>query len=150
MFPHLHVPRPRWMAADKLPKRLVERARHRCEYCLTAEWLTGQAGGRSYCSARTGGSSHIDNLCLACTACNGFKLDRTAALDAETNQIAPLFNPRTQRWTEHFMWSDDGTRIIGLTKHGRVTITTFKMNRPLVVAARAIWIEMQRHPPQDL
>ncbi len=142
------------MAADKLPKRLIERvrerARHRCEYCLTAEWLTGQAGEVDHIAPRAqGGSSHIDNLCLACAACNGFKLDRTAALDAETNQLAPLFNPRAQRWAEHFMWSDEGTRIIGLTAHGRVTITTLKMNRPLVVAARAIWVEMQRHPPQD-
>jgi hypothetical protein len=136
--------------SQRLAERVRERARHRCEYCLTAEWLTGQPGEIDHVVPRAqGGATRFDNLCLACAACNGFKLDRTAGFDPETGQTVPLFNPRAQRWPDHFAWSDDGTHIIGLTPSGRGTILILKMNRPLVVVAREIWVSMNRHPPSD-
>lgn len=142
------------MTATKIPKHLTEsvrkRARHRCEYCLTPEWLTGQQGEIDHIVPRAqGGATDFANLCLACAACNGFKLDRTTMIDPETGQSVTLFNPRTQQWNEHFAWSDDGTLIIGLTTYGRATTALLKLNRRLVVAARAIWVSMKHHPPKD-
>ena len=142
------------MAAAKIPKRLAERvrerARHRCEYCLTDEWLTGQQWEIDHVIPRAqGGPTHLDNLCLACPACNGFKLDRTSPLDPESGQVVTLFNPRTQQWHDHFAWNDDGTHVMGLTACGRATTGALKLNRPLLAAVRAIWVSMRRHPPQN-
>ncbi len=142
------------MTPAKVPQHLAdrvrERARQRCEYCLTPEWLTGQQWEIDHIVPRArGGATRFDNLCLACAACNGFKLDRTMALDTETGQTITLFNPRTQRWNDHFAWSDDGTNIIGLTSYGRATIAALRLNRSLVVAVRAIWVSMNHHPPRD-
>ncbi|HEY3227585.1 MAG TPA: hypothetical protein VGJ87_00105 [Roseiflexaceae bacterium] len=60
----------------------------------------------------------------------------------------PLFNPRAQRWDEHFAWSDDGTQILGLTAIGRATIVALQLNRPLLVSARRRWVLVGWHPPQ--
>jgi hypothetical protein len=136
--------------SKKLADRVKARASQRCEYCLTPDLLTGQEGEIDHIEPQArGGTTHYDNLCLACAPCNGFKLDRTAAVDAETGLTVPLFNPRTQRWHEHFMWSDDGTRIIGVTPCGRATVSVLKMNRPLVTAARALWVSTGLYPPDD-
>jgi len=62
-----------------------------------------------------GGSSTEDNLWLSCPLCNKAKGDRIVGTDAETAREVPLFNPRTQRWHEHFAWSADGLRIVGKT-----------------------------------
>jgi len=55
-----------------------------------------------------GGATRRDNLWAACRQCNAFKGERTQAWDPVTDAVAPLFNPRRQVWSEHFLWSDDG------------------------------------------
>ncbi len=87
-----------------------------------------------------GGASSEVNLCLACAACNGFKLDRIEAIDLQSGQVVPLYNPRRQSWTDHFVWSEDGTQVIGLTPCGRATVAALKFNRPLAIAARGAWV----------
>jgi hypothetical protein len=138
--------------ALKLPDDLVagvrQRASHRCEYCQTSEFLSGQYCQVDHIIPRAlGGTSVLDNLCLACVDCNRFKLTVIEAIDPFTQIAISLFNPRTQTWSEHFEWSVDGVQIIGLTPVGRVTMETLKMNRPLVVAARSAWVSVGRHPP---
>ena len=138
----------------KIPKRLSrrvrERAHHRCEYCQTSEWLSGQRHPIDHILPRAlGGDTTFDNLCLACAACNGSKLDHTDALDPESREHVALYNPRTQPWQSHFAWSDDGTHVIGLTPCGRATIFALKLNRPLALAARALWVSVKRHPPAE-
>jgi 5-methylcytosine-specific restriction endonuclease McrA len=141
------------MTTPRIPKRLArqvrERAQHRCEYCRTSEWLSGQPCQIDHIVPRSrGGVTEADNLCLACATCNSFKLDRTDAIDPRSGEVVPLFNPRQQNWDEHFAWSDDGTRIVGLTACGRVTVMALKLNRSLLVTARASWVSINRHPPQ--
>jgi 5-methylcytosine-specific restriction endonuclease McrA len=60
-----------------------------------------------------GGRDDESNLWLACPICNSHKSDKAQAIDPETGTTVPLFNPRTQQWSEHFRWADDGLRIIG-------------------------------------
>ncbi|MCL5999099.1 MAG: HNH endonuclease [Chloroflexi bacterium] len=142
------------MATSKIPKRLIDlvrrRARHRCEYCQSSEWLIGQLCEVDHIIPRAhGGATTLDNLCLACTSCNAYKLDQVEAVDPTSGERIALFNPRYQQWHEHFEWSDDGTNINGKTTCGRATVGALKMNRPLIVAARSVWVNVRRHPPQD-
>ena len=66
------------------------------------------------------GSDEPGNLCLSCSSCNLSKAEATSALDSETGESFPLFNPRRQDWTEHFTWIDEGIRLLGRTPTGRV------------------------------
>ena len=96
-----------------------------------------------------GGTSDEDNLWLACSVCNNYKGTQTHALDPETEEQVPLFNPRTQPWTEHFAWSDDGIETIGLTSTGRATVEALKLNQPFMRRARRRWVIANWHPPID-
>jgi hypothetical protein len=88
-------------------------------------------------------------LWLACRPCNEFKGAQIHAKDPETDETAPLFNPRTQDWHTHFAWGDDKTHIIGLTPTGRATIIALQLNRSLLVKARRRWVMAGWHPPQE-
>lgn len=134
----------------KLVQLVRQRARFRCEYCLSSEIISGQACQVDHIIPRVlGGATSADNMCLACAACNGAKLDRVNGVDPLTGLTVPLFNPRTQVWREHFRWSIDATKIEGLTPCGRATIEVLKLNRPLLVSARSLWVSFHRHPPKD-
>jgi hypothetical protein len=63
--------------------------------------------------------------------------------------LVRLFNPRHQTWQDHFAWIDSGTRIVGKTTVGRVTVTALQLNRPSLVQSRKIWVEAGWHPPED-
>jgi hypothetical protein len=60
-----------------------------------------------------------------------------------------LFNPRQQRWREHFTWNQEGTTIIGLTAQGRATVIALKLNHSLIVVARSIWVGAGLHPLEE-
>jgi hypothetical protein len=96
-----------------------------------------------------GGGDELENLWLACRSCNEFKHDHTVGKDPHTGELTPLFNPYTQKWQEHFAWTDDGTKILGQTAVGRATVVTLKMNHDLIVQARQRWVQAGWHPPQD-
>jgi 5-methylcytosine-specific restriction endonuclease McrA len=49
-----------------------------------------------------GGTSERNNLWPACPLCNGHKASRTHAPDPITGLETTLFNPREQKWDEHF------------------------------------------------
>ncbi len=138
--------------SPKLPDALTvfvrQRANFRCEYCQTSEALSGQACQIDHIVPRSlNGLSQENNLCLACVDCNRYKLSQTTTLDPQSGEIVPLFNPRAQIWNEHFEWSEDGIKINGITNIGRATVIALRMNRPIVVAARAAWSSIGRHPP---
>jgi hypothetical protein len=63
--------------------------------------------------------------------------------------LESLFNPRCQVGSEHFAWTPEGDRIIGLTPTGRTTVTTLNLNRLSLVKARQLWVSVGWHPPQD-
>jgi hypothetical protein len=131
-----------------LREQVRRRAQQRCEYCQSAEWLVGMRHECDHILPRhMGGSSTAENLCLACSSCNSHKQARIEAVDPETTEIVPLYDPRRHHWQEHFAWRDDGTRITGLTSIGRATVETLQMNHSTVVTARSLWVETGHHPP---
>ena len=127
------------MAVGQVLRRLVtERARGRCEYCQTAQLIVVEMEVDHITPEAAGGATDLDNLCLTCVGCNGFKLAFQAGTDPETGEEVSLFHPRQQRWDEHFGWSADGAEIAGLTPAGRATIARLRMNRERMVAARRL------------
>jgi hypothetical protein len=130
-----------------LRQAVVERARGRCEYCLTWQAIVVEMEVDHVQPEAAGGLTEMANLCLTCVGCNGFKLAFRTAPDPETGEETRLFNPRRDRWDEHFQWSDDGTSAIGLTAVGRATVVRLRMNRPRLREARRLWVQAGWHPP---
>lgn len=124
--------------------------RQRCCYCLTTAANSGVSMTHDHIYPRSkGGKTTFKNICLACSACNTFKSDLTEAQDPITQQLVPLFNPRTQQWHEHFTWSADKAKIEGITSIGRATVMALRLNRPIIVLARHRWVQVGWHPPVD-
>jgi hypothetical protein len=97
-----------------------------------------------------GGRDDEMNLWLACPICNRHKSDKTSAVDTESGEIVPLFNPRTQNWFEHFRWNDDGIRIIGLTPVGRASVVALHLSDDAdALLVRSFWVIAGWHPPED-
>ena len=94
-----------------------------------------------------GGETKFDNLCFSCPWCNNHKGDKVDAIDPITNAIVQLFHPRQGKWEEHFCWSSDGIRLIGLTPKGRATIEVLKLNAPQPTEIRQNWVLFGVHPP---
>src|SRR6266853_1368536 len=96
------------------PMRLfvAERARFRCEYCLTPAGLSPSPYSAEHVLPRSkGGAGVPDNLALSCQGCNGHKAAKTTAIDPATGNRVSLFNPRRDKWEDHFAWTEDGTKI---------------------------------------
>ena len=126
-------------------RRVHQRAANRCEYCQTAQRVMGQAMHVEH--IHPDGPDALENLCLSCPGCNLSKARATAAPDPETDETVPLFHPRSQSWSEHFEWIQNGQVLRGLTPTGRATIVRLRMNQPRIVEARSIWILAGIHPP---
>jgi hypothetical protein len=68
----------------------------------------------------------------------------------QTGEKVFLFNPRQQKWADHFVWSEDSTQIIGKTACGRATVNALKLNNALAMIVRQNWIQAGWHPPNIL
>jgi hypothetical protein len=75
-------------------------------------------------------------------------------IDPETNQEITLFNPRQQQWSDHFIWTMDGIKILGITSIGRATCNRLDINDDFhndgfIQKSRRLWIQFGLHPPND-
>lgn len=130
--------------------RIREQARARCGYCLSSEALLGMPMEFEHLTPRAvGGQTVEENLWLSCRRCNELKGKQTHAVDSSTGEKVPLFNPREQDWNEHFFWNEVGTEIVGLTAVGRATVDALKLNRPVIVVARRLWVSAGWWPPSE-
>lgn len=119
-----------------------------CAYCQTAEFLTATTFEFEHIQPIVaGGQTTFDNLCFACPSCNRYKGTRQIVTTDKGENIS-LFHPHQQKWSEHFIWSDDGTGIKSLSLVGKVTIDVLRMNRPALVRVRQMWVKLNEHPPQ--
>lgn len=145
------------MSVSELTRQLVrKRANFLCEYCHSPERISTSRFTIDHIQPRSlGGSDEPDNLALACSRCNQRRYNFIVGQDAETSSISPLFNPRQQQWTDHFIWSADGIIIIGTTSIGRATCTRLDVNderyegERSIQEARALWVQAGWHPPSD-
>lgn len=139
-------PRPR--IPPELRAAVRERAGLRCEYCHALEaWQYVEFTLDHIRPISSGGETTLGNLALACLACNRRKWDCREAKDPETGEVSRLFNPRTDRWNEHFMWSRDGVEIVGASEVGRATVVLLELNRERALRIREADAALGRHPP---
>jgi HNH endonuclease len=135
--------------SEAIQNQVRERASFFCEYCHASErWQYIPFTVDHIIPLSKGGANSIDNLALACFHCNRQKSDKTTTPDDSGTKI-PLFNPRTNIWAEHFIWSKNALSIIGLTAIGRATVITLDFNRTRIINIRAADREIGRHPPPD-
>ena len=100
---------------DAATRQLVRRrAGNRCEYGRVPQEATPFIPFHvEHVRARQhAGDDRPDNLALACDRCNAFKGPNLVSVDLETGETVPLFNPRKDDWSEHFL--AEGGEIVGL------------------------------------
>ncbi len=132
----------------EIRNQVVAQFANRCGYCQSQQRLMGVALTIDHIIPQSlGGTSDLENLCQACWGCNLAKSDRTTAIDPHTGESVRLYHPNHQEWGEHFLWSETGCYIIGLTPAGRATVIALKLNRPQLVEARRYWVQAGWHPP---
>ncbi len=125
-------------------------ARNRCGYCLSQQrFVFAKLEIEHIIPKSNGGTDKEDNLWLSCSLCNRYKASQIQAFDQKTESLVELFNPRHQKWSEHFEWSNDNTKIVGLTATGRATTEALKLNNEIAVEVRRNWVLAGWHPPQD-
>lgn len=133
-----------------LRRQVEQEAGNRCGYCRSSSLIMGSPLEVEHIlPISEGGETTLENLWLACHRCNRFKSNRTQAQDRETGEDIPLFDPRRQRWHDHFRWSQDGTHIQGVDAIGRATVEALQMNNPYVVESRRFWVLVGWHPPLE-
>lgn len=116
------------------------RARHACEYCRAPEIVFNLPFEVEHIiPLALGGETTQDNLALSCRSCNLYKARSVQAVDETTGQEARLFNPRRDRWGEHFSSVEETAEIRGLTASGRVSVSRLRMNSRAQVEAPARW-----------
>ena len=136
--------------SEKIREQVRSEAREKCEYCRTSSRVTGIPLVIDHIiPLSAGGDNERENLAASCYRCNEFKGAKTHGNDPVTGEIVPLFNPSRQRWSEHFIWGNGGTHIVGVTPTGRATAIALRLNNEYVVEARMLWISYDWHPPRD-
>jgi len=143
------------MTIDDTIKEIIrKRASYLCEYCHSSERISTTRFTVDHLIPRSiGGNDNLDNLALACRRCNERRYNFVAGFDEKTQAVVPLFNPRQQNWSEHFIWSADGRQIIGVTPIGRATCKRLDMNDERypegdsIRSVRGFWFQADLHPP---
>jgi hypothetical protein len=134
--------------SELLQLQVRQRANFLCEFCHACEkWQYVKFTVDHSLPLSLGGSDELSNLALACFHCNRQKANRISAVDPESNAVVALFNPRHHIWNEHFSWSADGLRILGITPIGRATVVMLELNRDRVIGIRQADLVVDRHPP---
>ncbi len=100
-----------------------------------------------------GGTDELDNLALACRRCNERRYNFSVGIDPETQATEP-FQPRQQRWADHFVWTADGLKILGTSPIGRTTCNRLDLNdefqnEGFILKARQFWVQGGWHPPNE-
>ena len=129
-------------------EQVYQRANDYCEYCQAFRQIIVSLEIDHIIPISLGRKNDLDNLCAACDKCNGYKKNVIEAIDPQTKTRQKLFNPRSQRWDDHFRWAEGGLVLIGLTPTGRATIEQLKLNRQAIIESRRLWASVGWHPPR--
>jgi len=120
---------------------------NRCEYCHAPKSVFNFPFEVEHIIPQSrGGSDDLNNLALACHACNLFKSDFETGRNEESEAEVRLFHPRRDAWEEHFRIDTERAEMVGITPVGRATVARLHMNRPRHINARHRWIQLGLFP----
>lgn len=126
---------------------VADRAIHRCEYCHAPELVFNFPFEVEHIVPTSRGGADVEvNLALACRSCNLRKGTRINEIDPESNTEVRFFNPRQDRWENHFQINSESGLIMGITPSGRVTVKSLEINSQSQVIARQLWIRLGLFP----
>jgi hypothetical protein len=124
-----------------------ERARGLCEYCLIHEDDTFFGCQVDHViSEKHGGRTEAANLAYACTFCNRAKGTDLGSISRQTGELTRFFNPRSDRWADHFVW--ENPRILPRSPIGEVTVRVLGLNHIDRVLERSALITVGRYPSE--
>lgn len=127
--------------------RVSSRADHRCEYCHAPELIFNFPFEMEHIIPLfQGGRDTDDNLALACRSCNLRKGIHTTGIAPDSMIEVRLFNPREDRWNQHFQAVPDTGALIGITPIGHATLTRLQMNSTAQASARRLWMQLGLFP----
>lgn len=136
--------------SETLKAKIRTSAGDRCGYCRSLQmYVLGLLEIEHIIPKAKGGTDDEDNLWLACRLCNNYKGTQTNAVEPVTSKKVKLFNPRKQKWSKHFEWSEDGAQILGITACGRATVIALQLNNIISVTVRQQWVLAGWHPPKE-
>jgi hypothetical protein len=133
--------------SNSLRKLVARRANYKCEYCLIAESDTFLGCQVDHIiSVKHGGLTTESNLAYACTFCNRYKGSDIASITQDTGEPCRFYNPRLDKWNEHFVLHD--LIIEPKTDIGEVTSRILKFNIRERVLEREILVKTGKYPPR--
>jgi hypothetical protein len=133
----------------ELRRLVAARANQLCEYCLLHEDDTYFGCEVDHVVSRKhGGLTEEDNLAYACALCNRNKGSDLGSLEPDTGELVRFYDPRRDRWTDHFRLAEDGVTIVPLTPVGRVTVRILGLNHNDRLLERTELREIGRYPPE--
>jgi hypothetical protein len=133
--------------SEQVRRAVERRAGERCEYCRAPQRVAGYRFHVEHVVPRShGGVDDLSNLALSCATCNFAKGAVILALDPDSGARVPLFNPRLDRWEEHFAWAPDGNTLLGRMPVGVAMVVALNMNQPVHIAARPLWRQLGLFP----
>lgn len=89
---------------SRTPAAGPQTRREPIEYCLLPDRveLTGPFHVEHIIARQQGGTDEVSNLAWACSRCNRHKGTNLSAVDPDSKTVVPLFNPRREKWMDHF------------------------------------------------
>jgi hypothetical protein len=124
---------------------VAARADHVCEYCLIAAEDTFFGCQVDHIiSIKHRGETKTDNLAYACAFCNRFKGSDIASLSSESGALVRFFNPRIDRWADHFQL--EALYIQPRTEIGEVTVQILGFNKNERILERQELNKIGRYP----
>jgi hypothetical protein len=131
-----------------LRRQVMERANFICEYCLLHDDESHFGGELDHIiSLKHHGPTELENLAYACLRCNRHKGTDLGSINWQTHQLVRFFNPRADRWSEHFELL--GAEIVPLTEIGEVTVRIFGFNSPKRLKERTLLIQVGLYPSAE-
>ena len=129
-----------------LKRQIARRAQFRCEYCLLSESFSFYSFHIDHVrSVKHGGLSISENLAFCCPDCNHFKGSDIGSFSLENDEsLVRFFNPRKDKWDEHFELNNGG--IYGKTEIGIATERIFKFNDSDRLIFRRQLLQLSRYP----
>jgi hypothetical protein len=136
---------------DALYQLIANDAGYECGYCRAPQRaLPYRLEVEHLLPTSLGGAGERENLWLSCHKCNKLRSNRIVGTDPLMQEEVPLFNPRQQDWSHHFVWEQRGLYIVGRTATGRATVATLHLNDVYHLSARGVWMLAGIYPPTPI